>query len=381
MPGTLQVAGVVAFYMCSALVMVFVNKAVLISAPDLPLVFLLLQLIIAVVLLKLSALFSRGAIEIPPFDSDSAKKLFPVVFVNIVGLVFNTLCLRGVDASFFQIARGLVLPLTIIVSSVHTRSMPSANVILASVIVTGGFFLGVAPSSKVPITANPFAFVSFYGFLSSLFIAFHAVLIKMSLPYCNNSSIQLAWWTNAGSAVMLLPAVVLAGEISTLRDMVADPHWDATVFLWGTLVTGFFGFLLCIAGLLSIRVTSPITHMFSSAARSVLQTVIGVTYFGDLITTYVFLDLLPTALTKKISNRATSIIVILGGTMSVFPTLQPFDYGTYSEFGRFYTWIKAVETPTATPPRHTSDIEKGGEKVELEDMSEEIVFQVPEDKD
>jgi hypothetical protein len=36
------------------------------------------------------------------------------------------------------------------------------------------------------------------------------------------------------------------------------------VFIWGSLVTGFFGFLLCIAGLLSIKVTSPVTHMFSS---------------------------------------------------------------------------------------------------------------------
>jgi GDP-fucose transporter C1 len=345
MPSSLQVAGVVAFYMCSALVMVFVNKAVLISVPDLPLCFLLLQLVIAVVLLKLSALFSRGAIEIPAFDTDIAKKLFPVVFVNIVGLVFNTLCLRGVDASFFQIARGLVLPLTIIVSSFHTRTMPTLNVIFASVVVTGGFFLGVAPSSKVPLIAAPSLLSLAYGILSSLFIAFHAVLIKMSLPYCNNSSIQLAWWTNAGSAAMLFPFVVLFGEVSTLRNMVADPHWDATVFLWGTLVTGFFGFLLCIAGLLSIRVTSPITHMFSSAARSVLQTVIGVTYFGDLITT----------------NRATSIIVILGGTM-------------------FYTWIKAVEAPTPTSPRHATDIEKGGEKVES-DMSEEIVFQAPEERE
>jgi len=339
---SLQVAGVVAFYMCSALIMVFVNKAVLISAPDIPLTFLLLQLVIAVLLLKLSALVSRGAIEIPKFESEMAKKLFPVVFVNIVGLVFNTLCLRGVDASFFQIARGLVLPLTIIVSSVHTRTMPSSNTILASVVVTGGFFLGVAPSAKVPLIAAPSLLSLAYGFLSSLFIAFHAVLIKMSLPYCNNSSIQLAWWTNAGSAAMLLPFVVLFGEVSALRSMMADPHWDATVFLWGTLVTGFFGFLLCIAGLLSIRVTSPITHMFSSAARSVLQTVIGVTYFGDLITT----------------NRATSIIVILGGTM-------------------FYTWIKAVETPAAAP-RHVTDIEKGGEKAE--DL-QEIVFEAREESE
>jgi len=203
--------------------------------------------------------------------------------------------------------------------------------------------LGVAPSHAVPLTAAPSLLSLAYGILSSLFIAFHAVLIKMSLPYCNNSTIQLAWWTNAGSAVLLLPFVILFGEHSTLRAMIADPHWDATVFVWGSLVTGFFGFLLCIAGLLSIRVTSPITHMFSSAARSVLQTVIGVTYFGDLITT----------------NRATSIIVIVGGTL-------------------FYTWVKAMETPSA-PPRHTTDVEsKGDEKAEND--AEEILWQAPEEE-
>ncbi|KAJ7446505.1 hypothetical protein B0H11DRAFT_1879502 [Mycena galericulata] len=342
----LQVAAVVAFYMCSALVMVFVNKAVLISTPDLPLVFLLLQLLIAVVLLRFSALVSRGVIEIPKFDLETATKLFPVVFVNIAGLVFNTLCLRGVDASFFQIARGLVLPLTIIASSLHTRTVPSWNVIIASAIVTAGFFLGVAPSSNIPVIAAPSLLSLAYGVLSSVFIAIHAVLIKVSLPYCNNSTIQLAWWTNAGSAVLLLPFVLLGGEASMLRVRIADPQWDGTVFLWGSLVTGLFGFLLCIAGLLSIRVTSPITHMFSSAARSVLQTLIGVTYFGDLIT----------------ANRAASITVILGGTM-------------------FYTWIKAVETATA-PLRHATDLEsKGGDKVEVEEEVEEIEWQAPQEKE
>lgn len=61
------------------------NKAVLISTPELPLVFLLLQLLIAVVLLRFSALLSKGAIEIPKFELEVARKLFPVVSVNILG--------------------------------------------------------------------------------------------------------------------------------------------------------------------------------------------------------------------------------------------------------------------------------------------------------
>jgi len=49
-----------------------------------------------------SALFS-SRVEIPHWDLYTAKKLLPVVTINIVGLVFNTLCLREVEATFFQV--------------------------------------------------------------------------------------------------------------------------------------------------------------------------------------------------------------------------------------------------------------------------------------
>ena len=78
------------------------NKAVLNSSPDLPLLFLFLQLIIAVFLLHVATAFS-DRIEIPRWDWSTAKKLFPVVAINIIGLVFNTLCLREVEATFFQV--------------------------------------------------------------------------------------------------------------------------------------------------------------------------------------------------------------------------------------------------------------------------------------
>lgn len=180
--------------------------------------------------------------------------------------MFNTLCLRDVEVSFFQIARGLQLPLTIMVSSLHTKASPSQNVVLSAAVVTIGFFMGVAPSKSVPVASTPSLVALFYGFCSSLFIAFHAVLIKSSLPHCGNSTIQLAWWTNVGSAALLIPFVVLTGELPVLRTLVHSDTWDAQTFVYGTLVTGTFGFLLCVAGLLSIKVTSPVTHMFSSVS-------------------------------------------------------------------------------------------------------------------
>jgi GDP-fucose transporter C1 len=321
-PKTLQVTAVVAFYMTAALVMVFVNKAVLNSSPELPLLFLFVQLTLAVILLHAGALVTKR-IEIPKLELDVAKKLVPVVLVNIIGLIFNTLCLRDVEASFFQIARGLVLPLTISVSSAYTHKSPPAKVIIAAAIVSFGFFLGVTPSSNIPVNAAPSTLSLFYGIMSSLFIAFHAVFIKSSLPHCNNSTIQLAYWTNAGSAIFLIPFILLRGEQMLLQELTTTEAPRASVFFWGSLVTGVFGFLLCVAGLLSIKITSPITHMFSSALRSVLQTVLGVLIFHDILTV----------------NRAVSIFVTLAGTM-------------------YYTWIKSVES-FPMPPHRGTDPELG----------------------
>ncbi|KAH7916415.1 hypothetical protein BJ138DRAFT_995615 [Hygrophoropsis aurantiaca] len=342
---TFKVAAVVSFYMCAALVVSCLNKAVLNNSPDLPLLFLLLQLLIAVLLLHAAALITQR-VEIPKVDLATAKKLTPVILVNITGLVFNTLCLRDVEASFFQIARGLVLPLTIVVSSFNTRTTPSIRTIIAALAVTSGFLLGVAPSSTVPVNVTPSNLSLLYGVLSSLFIAFHAVLIKTSLPYCDNSTIQLAYWTNAGSAIFLLPFVLIHGEPSKLEDLIHDSNWDGSVFLWGSAVTGVFGFLLCVAGLLSIKVTSPITHMFSSAARSVIQTILGVWMLKDIMTV----------------NRALSIFVILLGTM-------------------YYTWVKSAES--APPPRKDIDLEALGDRRMTEDSDSDItvVFDVPEEKE
>ncbi|KAF8591918.1 hypothetical protein K439DRAFT_1643903 [Ramaria rubella] len=321
----LQVAAVVAFYMAAALVVPVLN-----AAPDVPLLFLFFQMLIAVLLLHTSAAFS-SRIVLPTHTEltlAQTKKLTPVVLVNIIGLVFNTLCLRDVDASFFQIARGLVLPMTIAVSSLTTRTHPTLLVLLCATIVTLGFLIGVLPTSFFTLGASaPLALPDFssaptphaskllsllYGILSSLSIAVHAVLIKTSLPHLDGSTIKLAWWTNAGSALFLVPFILFTGELGRISSMLrygvqlpsgaaaaGTEAWRWGMFAWGTAVTGVFGFLLCVAGLLSIKVTSPITHMFSSAARGVLQTLLAVWIFSDILTV----------------SRASSIFVILFGTV------------------------------------------------------------------
>ena len=51
------------------------------------------------------------------------------------------------------------------------------------------------------------------------------------------------------------------------------------------LFQGVIGFLMSIASLLSIKVTSPITHMVSSAVRGVAGSLLAIWLFDDIITT------------------------------------------------------------------------------------------------
>ncbi|KAG9019269.1 hypothetical protein FRB90_004538 [Tulasnella sp. 427] len=376
-PSKLKVALVVGFYMVAALIMVFVNKAVLNSSPNLPLLMLFLQFIIAVFCLHVSAMFS-SKIEIPRqlLSIEKFKQLAPILVVNVVGLTFNTLCLRGVDASFFQIARGLVLPLTIAVQAVDAKTSPSVPILAAAASVTVGFFLGIITTPAVPSAAGTASqsgsgsIALIWGAISSLMTAVHAVLIKRSLPYVDNSAIQLAYWTNATAALILLPFVFFNGEVATVwaglgygqfsdpiavgvghPDVVSiSPQWDWKTFVGGCLVTGLVGFMLCVAGLLSIKITSPVTHMFSSACRSVLQTLFGVWIFHDVLT----------------ANRVSSILVILGGSM-------------------YYTWVKAndIGSSQALYQHPKDDVEHGllmQPRVSNDDAESSItMFEVPDE--
>lgn len=98
-----------------------------------------------------------------------------------------------------------------------------------------------------------------------------------------DSALHLSWYTNLVGAVVLLPLLILLGEGPDVIDLLAG-NGDVSTFVWGSIITvrglrflhcfvltigtkGVFGFLMSIASLLSIKVTSPIsTRMVSSQA-------------------------------------------------------------------------------------------------------------------
>ncbi|KAF9011918.1 hypothetical protein BDQ17DRAFT_1272309 [Cyathus striatus] len=329
------VTSVVLFYLVAALAMVMANKWVL-NVTSAPLFFLWTQLMIAVLLfLVCDAL--RFLPDRLTFNLPTSKGLTAMVALNVVGLSLSNYTLKYVDASFYQVARGLVLPFTVCTSFVFLHARPSLRIIFACAIVTLGFFVGVFLDG----TSISFVGVSF-GVTSSLITAAHSVVIKQSLDVVDGSALLLSWYTNALSAIVLAPIVLLAGEgpavlklLFNVEELVNPKGMSPLrTFIWGSLITGIFGFLMSIAALLSIKVTSPITHMVSSAVRGVAASLLGMWLFQDVITT----------------GRASSIAIILLGSI-------------------FYTWVKHKESSSSRKPSSggyertkTEDIEVGNKE-------------------
>ncbi|EIW66293.1 hypothetical protein TREMEDRAFT_35270 [Tremella mesenterica DSM 1558] len=334
-PPVWKVASVVSFYMAVALVMVMVNKWVL-TKTSLPLTFLFLQLSIAVLLILLSSLSSPTLFHIPRLCRKTLLALAPLCLVNLIGLIFNIYCLQLVDASYFQVARGLTLPITVLLTSFTSGEKPMNQILISCFFVTYGFTYSFIPlpwiSNDKTVEETPILGM-LLGTACAMMIAIHAILVKNALKVVDGKMLDLAYWQNLLSAVGLIPFILFSGEIGGVERLIKGEEGDLWAFIIGSGVTGIVGFLICIAGLLSIKVTSPVTHMFSAAVRSVLQTILGVYLFHDVLNT----------------NRIMSIILIILG-------------------GLLYTWHKARTQVKPTPPDvakepllsdQTIDLEKG----------------------
>ncbi|KAI6015073.1 hypothetical protein F5J12DRAFT_815715 [Pisolithus orientalis] len=328
----LLVTGTVSFYLIAALAMVMANKWVL-QTTTVPLFFLFTQLVIAVVLFLAS--HAVGLVQIPLYiDGQLIRGLAATVGLNVVGLSFSNFTLKYVDASFYQVARGLLLPLTVATSYLFLHSRPSLRILLSCSVVTLGFFIGVFLDA-IPISSLGLAF----GVTSSAITAVHSVVIKKSLDVVHGSAMHLSWYTNLFSAVLMIPLVILAGELPGIAELFfgetvavfpADGGLSPlSTFIWGSLITGSFGFLMSVASVLSIKVTSPITHMISSAVRGVAASLLGMWLFNELLS----------------GGRISSIAVILAGSI-------------------YYTWVKHVESQA---PRSDANSTKY-ERVPLDDV-------------
>jgi len=187
--------------------------------------------LVAVVFLHISSVF--GLLKAPQMSWEVSRALASMIAVNVIGLSLNTLCLQYVDASFYQVARSLILPFTVLLMHFYLQKRSSGQVILACAIVCVGFLTGVRGEFELSWIGVVF------GVLSSLTTAFHAVLIKSSLEVVNQNTMDLVFYNNVLTAVFLFPLVLISGEVSPFLTNVvfSGDGSNQAHFLVGLLIT------------------------------------------------------------------------------------------------------------------------------------------------
>ena len=287
----LEIFGVVTFYTFMATSSVIVNKYFLKSI-SIPLILLELQMVVSSIVLiagysikKLINQQKKGTEAESQKQEQQAKLsvletiqlLWPMVFCNVFGLAFNIICLSKIDAIMHQVTRGITLPMTALLGPLLGNDSSSWRVLLICVTIFSGFVVAVSGDIK---STNISIFGVVAGLISSLINAYNAQFVKNRFNGGNKfSAIDLVYYNNIYSTILLAP-VALMYEGS---QMAAIKNWGHVMVV--AVITGIMGVLINYAGFLQIKVTSPVTHCVSSAARGIFQVLASNLILREKLTT------------------------------------------------------------------------------------------------
>merc|ERR1712072_589580 len=172
------------FYISVSISLVFANKFVLTGKKlDAPLFLTWTQLVIAVACCALaSALkpYTSSLAFFPPFEYNSqrARAVMPLSLVFVGMVVFNNLCLKYVEVSFYQVARSLTILCNIVLTYVVLGKTTSLLALIGCGVVIVGFLLGTVGEVHEINTSWKGVF---FGVMSSVFVALYAIYVKKVL--------------------------------------------------------------------------------------------------------------------------------------------------------------------------------------------------------
>lgn len=281
-----KVVSAVAFYWFTSISLVFLNKKVMSGGSsgigiDAPIFMTWTQIVVAIfgctVLIHLRGSGKHGGVfdffPIFKFNWMTSFRILPLTCVFILMIVFNNLCLKYVQVSFYNVARALSVVFNIIISFVLLGNTTSLRCMASVLVVVVGYYMGCEGELKFSWTGVV------YGLLASFFVGLYSNMVKKALKYVDDNSWILLIYNNV-NAMLLMPVVsILCKETAQVQQISSlSPHfWSVTLF------TGIFGFLINIAAFAQIQATSPVTHNVSGIAKSAFQTVLAFSFWGDSV--------------------------------------------------------------------------------------------------
>eukprot|EP00922_Rhytidocystis_sp_ex-Travisia-forbesii_P033834 GHVS01050257.1.p1 GENE.GHVS01050257.1~~GHVS01050257.1.p1 ORF type:complete len:739 (-),score=115.20 GHVS01050257.1:292-2508(-) len=215
------------------------------------------------------------------FHLETCWRVLPLA-VCFVGMVaFSNLCLKYTQVSTYQVARSMTLLFTVGFSFVVLGQRQSFQSMAGCCLIVIGFFVGSLDSSTLS-----FLGVSM-GVCSSAFQAAYNVVIKTTLNHVGNRQGPLLFYNLLTSSLLFIPVIWLAGEGWVVTDEVpwnpTNPmFWDVWPSLW---LSGLLSTMMNLSAFTCVKVTSPVTFNIAGKTKACFQSLGGIVFFGDYVTT------------------------------------------------------------------------------------------------
>eukprot|EP01069_Polyplicarium_translucidae_P004630 Polyplicarium_translucidae@DN2623_c0_g1_i2.p1 len=120
---------------------------------------------------------------------------------------------------------------------------------------------------------------------SSVFQALYNVMIKRSLPLVNGDTNVLLVYNVGLSSLLFIPVVFIAGEANVFQNLPWTPDSDDFYTVWASLLfSGLLATMMNLASYVCVKATSPLTFNIVGITKSIVQTVGGIVFLGDLVT-------------------------------------------------------------------------------------------------
>lgn len=273
------IALAVAFYWVVSISMVFANKTLL-GSQDMssaPFFITWFQCVVTVLFCYVSG--ALGVLGVPKFDVrvDILRQMLSLSIIFTCMIVFNNLCLKYVEVSFYQVARSLTIVFNVVFDFVVLRQFTSLPAMGCCAMVVCGFALGNAQELRWTFLGVIF------GVTSSFFVAMNSIWVKKKFTLVENDPWKLTLYNNVNASILFLPLILFSGEVQVL---LSSPQ-SYTLKYWCMLfMSGLLGVMISFATAAQIKYTSPLTHNVSATAKSAAQTVIALLVYKNPINLY-----------------------------------------------------------------------------------------------
>lgn len=269
---------VVAFYWVISITTVFLNKILLSSEKvqlDAPFFITWFQCAVTALYYLLYKVLTKQNVKQSPVDLKVFKAIFPVSLIFASMIIFNNLCLKHVDVSFYYIGRSLTTVFNVLLTFLVLGERTSWKICYCCIFIVFGFWLGVDQEKFI----GSFSIQgTIYGVLASLCVAFYAIKVKKVLPCVDSLTWLLSYYINIYSCLIFLPLIFISGEVPILLNY---QHLTSLRIWCLLMLSGLCGLAIGYASNLQIKITSPLTHNISGTAKACAQTVLASYFYRE----------------------------------------------------------------------------------------------------